>query len=69
MRHVIITSDLESGGFNVEVPSLPGCFSQGDTVEEALANIKEAIEGFELALQDLGESVPQENGPFLVAVV
>jgi predicted RNase H-like HicB family nuclease len=69
MRHVIITPDLESGGFNVEVPSLPGCFSQGDTIEEALANIKEAIEGFELALQDLGEVVPQENGPFLVAVV
>lgn len=34
----------EEGGFTVEVPSLPGCISQGDTEEEALANIREAIE-------------------------
>jgi predicted RNase H-like HicB family nuclease len=34
----------EEGGYSVEVPALPGCFSQGDTLEEALANIKEAIE-------------------------
>lgn len=33
----------EEGGYYVTVPSLPGCYSQGETKEEALANIKEAI--------------------------
>ena len=42
---VILHPDLEEGGFWVECPALPGCASQGDTVEEALAMIKDAIEG------------------------
>ncbi|HEV8384906.1 MAG TPA: type II toxin-antitoxin system HicB family antitoxin [Candidatus Acidoferrales bacterium] len=40
----------EDGGYVVVCPSLQGCYSQGETVEEALANIKEAIE---LCLEDL----------------
>ena len=43
--HVIIEKD-EAGYYVVEVPALPGCFSQGKTHEEAIANIKEAIEGW-----------------------
>jgi predicted RNase H-like HicB family nuclease len=43
--HVVIEKD-ESGYFVAEVPALPGCFSQGKTREEALTNIKEAIEGW-----------------------
>lgn len=34
----------KDGGYSVNVPSLPGCFSQGDTFEDAVTNIKEAIE-------------------------
>ena len=34
---------MEEGGFWAEVPALPGCFSQGETVEEAFNNVKEAI--------------------------
>lgn len=34
----------DDGGYSVSVPSLPGCFSQGDTFEKAMANVKEAIE-------------------------
>ena len=41
---VLITEDSEDGGYNVSCPALPGCHSQGDTTEKALANIKEAIE-------------------------
>ncbi len=69
MRHVILIPDLESGGYTVEVPSLPGCISEGDTVEEALANIKEAILGFEETLIELGREVPQEEAPILIAQV
>ena len=43
--HVIIEKD-EAGYYIAEVPALPGCLSQGKTYEEAIANIKEAIEGW-----------------------
>jgi len=43
--HVVIEKD-ESGYFVAEFPALPGCLSQGKTHEEALANIKEAVEGW-----------------------
>lgn len=43
--HVTIEQD-EAGFFVAEVPALPGCLSQGRTHEEAIANIKEAIEGW-----------------------
>jgi predicted RNase H-like HicB family nuclease len=43
--HVKIEQD-EAGYFVAEVPTLPGCLSQGKTYEEAIANIKEAVEGW-----------------------
>ncbi len=43
--HVIIEQD-ENGYYVAEVPALPGCLSQGKTQEEAIVNIKEAIEGW-----------------------
>jgi predicted RNase H-like HicB family nuclease len=61
MRQVILIPD-EDGGFTVEVPSLPGCISQGDTVEEALANIKEAIELHVADMIANGEEVPEDFG-------
>ena len=44
MKLKIVLEPSDEGGFTVYVPSLPGCISEGDTKEEALANIKEAIE-------------------------
>ena len=49
---VFLEEDEEVGGYVVSCPSLPGCFSQGDTMEEALENIKEAIQA---CLESLGE--------------
>lgn len=43
MEFVIVLEPAEEGGFTVFVPSLPGCTSEGDTKDEALKNIKEAI--------------------------
>jgi predicted RNase H-like HicB family nuclease len=43
--HVKIEKD-EAGYYVAEVPALPGCFSQGKTYEQAIENIKEAIEGW-----------------------
>lgn len=44
MKIKALLEPSEEGGFTVYVPSLPGCVSEGDTREEALANIREAIE-------------------------
>jgi len=44
MKLKIILEPSEDGGYTVYVPSLPGCISEGDTKEDALNNIKEAIE-------------------------
>jgi predicted RNase H-like HicB family nuclease len=56
------------GGYFVQCPTLPGCYSQGETVEESLANIKEAIE---LVIEDMvasGEQVPQSGAPIVTEV-
>lgn len=44
MRLKVVLEPSDEGGFTVYVPSLPGCISEGETVEEALANIREAVE-------------------------
>ena len=44
MRFKVVLEPSDEGRYTVIVPSLPGCISEGDTVEEALANIQEAIE-------------------------
>jgi predicted RNase H-like HicB family nuclease len=59
-RTVLLYRD-EDGYFIVEVPSLAGCVSQGETREEALANIQEAIALHIEVLQDRGESIPNDN--------
>jgi predicted RNase H-like HicB family nuclease len=43
MRLKVVLEPSDDGGFTVYVPALPGCLSEGDTEEEALANIQEAI--------------------------
>jgi predicted RNase H-like HicB family nuclease len=44
MRLKVVLEASEEGGFTVYVPSLPGCISEGETAEEALINIQEAVE-------------------------
>jgi len=44
MKYKVIIHEAEEGGYWAEVPSLPGCFTQGETFEEIKENIKEAIE-------------------------
>jgi predicted RNase H-like HicB family nuclease len=59
MRNVLLYQD-EDGYWIAEVPSLPGCFSQGDTRDEALINIKEAIELYIEVLEADGLPVPED---------
>ena len=52
MKFKVIIQEAEEGGYIVSCPALPGCHSQGETIEEALENIKEAIIG---CLESLAE--------------
>ena len=68
MRQVVIHPG-EDGYWVIECPSLPGCVSQGQTKQEAITNIREAIQGYILALQDDGLPVPEERFETLVLAV
>lgn len=57
MRLKVVLEKSEEGGYTVYVPALPGCISEGDTLEEALANIREAIA---LYLETLEEELPED---------
>jgi predicted RNase H-like HicB family nuclease len=54
----VILEPNELGGYTVTVPLLPGCISEGDTRDEALANIREAIELYIESLHADGEPIP-----------
>ena len=58
---VILHKDEEFGGYWVEVPALPGCVSQGKSKNEALKNIKEAIELHLECMKVDGEEIPKEE--------
>ncbi|MFW6365369.1 MAG: type II toxin-antitoxin system HicB family antitoxin [Spirochaetota bacterium] len=68
MRQVIIYPG-EDGYFVAECPSLPGCISQGKTKEETIENIKEAIEGYILTLQEDHLPIPAEHFDSMMIVV
>lgn len=61
MRQVIVYPDREDGGFVVEVPSLPGCVSQGETMEEALRNAKDAIAAWTEGALQSGMEIPEDR--------
>jgi predicted RNase H-like HicB family nuclease len=53
MKVRIVLYAEPEGGYSVEVPVLPGCYTQGDTVREAMSNAREAIEGYIEATEKL----------------
>jgi len=60
MRQVVVHPGEDNYWVAVR-PSLSGCISQGETRNDALENIKEAIEGYISALKDDGLSIPEDN--------
>ena len=69
MEYSVVVHKAEEGGYWVEVPALPGCYSQGETVEETLENAREAIAAYLEALREAGQEVPRdEEVVFKVAV-
>jgi len=68
VREVVIYPG-EDGYWVAECLSLPGCISQGQTKEEAVANIKKAIQAYVAALEDDGLAVPEEHFATLLLAV
>lgn len=66
MNLKVILEECEEGGFTIYAPSLPGCISEGDTKEEALFNIKEAIE---LYLDPVEDELYSFNAPIYEEVL
>jgi len=61
MEYTILIHKAEEGGFWAEVPTLPGCFSQGESVEETIANTKEAIELHLSCMKENKEEIPVDD--------
>lgn len=66
---VVITplSADDGGGFSSIVPDLPGCFSDGETPEQAIANVQDAIAMWIEAAHDLGRTVPRPSRSLALA--
>lgn len=60
---VVLEWNKEEEGYTVTVPALPGCITEGDTIEETLANAKEAITSYLKALEKLGRPIPAGDSP------
>ena len=66
MKFKVVLEPSDEGGYTVYVPSLPGCISEGDTLEGALENIREAIE---LYLEPVEEDWIVEEGALVQELV
>jgi predicted RNase H-like HicB family nuclease len=68
IRYTVILEQETDGGYVVSVPALPGCVTQGDTRQEALANVREAVELYVEDCRDAGDPIPTEVGKEFVEV-
>ena len=68
MKYTVIIEPGQESGYVVRVPALRGCVTQGETRDEALANVKEAIEVYIEDLLEDGLPVPSEEGSEIVEV-
>lgn len=64
LTYTVELKPQEEGGYTITVPVLPGCISEGDTVEEALTNIKDAVEGYIKVLAKHQKKIPLEFSDF-----
>jgi len=62
LRYKISLRKEPEGGYTVTVPSLPGCVTYGDTIEEAISMAREAIQLYIESLKAHGEEIPTEDG-------
>ncbi len=61
-QYTVVFEPAEEGGYVVTVPALPGLVTEGDSLEEARAMVKDAIRGYLESLVKHGEEIPLETG-------
>ncbi|MCD6165613.1 type II toxin-antitoxin system HicB family antitoxin [bacterium] len=69
LNYTVIFEPAEEGGFVVHVPALPGCHTQGETLDEAYKMAQDAILGYIETLQSLKEEIPKEAPNSIIAKV
>ena len=69
LKYTAIFEPAEEGGYVVSVPALPGCITEGDTFEEAVEIIKDAIEGYLYVMKKEGQEIPEETEDVVVTKV
>lgn len=69
LEYTVVFEPADEGGYIASVPALPGCVTQGDTFEEAVAMVKDAITGYIAVLETTKQSVPQEHEEVVVTKV
>lgn len=69
LTYTAIFEPADEGGYVVSVPSLPGCHTQGETFEEAVAMIQDAISGYLSVLHDEKQEIPKERKDIVVTKV
>ena len=62
LQYRILLRKEPEGGYTVTVPALPGCITFGETVDEAIAMAREAVEVYVESLRERGEEIPTEEG-------
>ena len=60
MKYKVVIHKAEEGGYWAEVPAVPGCFSQGETVDEVMENIHEALGACLKELAEMGQPVAED---------
>lgn len=69
LNFTVIFEPAREGGFIVHVPSLPGCHTQGETLDEAYRMAQDAIYGYIKTLRELKEEIPRETENSIIAKI
>jgi len=69
LKYTVVFEPSEQGGYVASVPALPGCMSQGDSFEEAVKMIKDAISGYLVVLKENGSEIPKESEEVVISKV
>lgn len=69
LEYTAVFEPAEEGGYVVSVPALPGCATEGDTFEEAVKMIKDAIKGYVTVLREENQEIPQEQSDIVFAKI
>jgi predicted RNase H-like HicB family nuclease len=68
MEYVVVIHEAEEGGFWAEFPALPGCFTQGETIEEVLRRAPEAVESHVEVLREDGQEIPGDQRVMITTI-